>query len=165
MISNEDALGEAISGSIEERLEKVVHETFEEQDRLHLLKNLDKNGLATRDIISFISNQADLRRVNKHLDLPIASKAMKSKIKDSQQTLEMKRKIKSHTIKQFLSQTGGKKHKLRRILGGIRRKYERKAQQRCMKNERKIEHLQKQLDELKNRYDSSNDGGGKIYRD
>ena len=84
MISNEDAIGEAISGSIEERLEKVMHETLEEQDRLHLLKNLDKKGLATRDIISFISNQADLRRVNKNLDLPIASKAMKSKIKDSQ---------------------------------------------------------------------------------
>ena len=70
------------TGDNTDSLQEKIHKVLEEQERLQLLKNLNKQGLCTRDILSFVVNQADLRTINKELDSITTSDAMKTKIKD-----------------------------------------------------------------------------------
>ena len=138
------------------KLEKAVHETIEEQNRLQLLNKLNKKGLCTRDVLSFVSNQVELRSEIKEFDNRTAREAMKSKIRDSRESLRAKHRKKSGIIKQYLEQTGHRHFKIRKIMGDARKKYGKRIEEINKKNEKKIEHLQKQIEKLRNKYENDN---------
>ena len=70
------------AGELEERLKQEHILVMDEEQRLSLLIGLKNKGLTTRDIMSFIKNQADLRSVLKGLDKATSNLAMNSKIQD-----------------------------------------------------------------------------------
>ena len=78
---------------------------LEERERLGLLQALYKKGLATRDVLSFIENQADQRSTNKFIDAKTCKSAMRAKINDSKETLKSKQLIRRQSIKRFKNNT------------------------------------------------------------
>ena len=85
-----DPAGDTHSGDTCDDVEKILKDIVENKERLNLLHGLNKRGLCTRDILSFIVNQTELRSVNKHLDKSTAKRAMKSKIEDCKAALRVK---------------------------------------------------------------------------
>ena len=63
-----DPVGAIYTGDKSDSLEEILHGIVDEQERLLLLQRLQARGLYTRDILSFIKNQAELRTTDKHLD-------------------------------------------------------------------------------------------------
>ena len=145
-------VGDISSGNNSDRLEEIIHGIFEEQERLHLLKELNKKGLCTRDILSFIVNQADLRTCLKSFDQATTREAMKSKISDCRGMLKLKQEEKARTVKKYLEEAGGHGFKLRKKIKSIRKKLAPLRESRQRKNEKKILHLKKIIRELKMKY-------------
>ena len=140
------------SGDISDDLETAFTQVMEEQERLSLLKSLLNKGACTRDILSFITSQADARNVNKDLDEVISRKAMKSKVEDSKKVLEQKKCRKTMTIKQCLKRIGNRGFKLRKTITKIKSKLAENRKNKQMKNEKKIAHLQKKIEQLRVKY-------------
>ena len=127
------------SGDINVELETACTEVLEQQDRLLLLKRLKSKGLCTRDVLSFMTNQADLRSVNKELDQGISSRAMKAKVADCIEVLISKKQRKSKAIKRYLSKCDNKRFRLRKAITKINKKIAKERDNRNRKNEKKIE--------------------------
>ena len=70
-------------------LYKSYLKVADEKQRLLMLRTLHKRGICTRDVLSFIVNQAELRSVDKKLDKPLARVAMKSKVHDANLSLRL----------------------------------------------------------------------------
>ena len=57
----EDPVGEINAENMQEKLREVQEKIIEGSDRLQLLTYLKKKGLVTRDIMSFLLNQSNLK--------------------------------------------------------------------------------------------------------
>ena len=57
----EDPVGEINAENMQEKLREVQEKIIEGSDRLQLLTDLRKKGLVTRDIMSFLLNQSNLK--------------------------------------------------------------------------------------------------------
>ena len=97
-----DPVDDIYSVDKSEKLFEDSSQVLDEEERLELLQSLKKKGLCTRDIMSFLKNQADLRVNNKALDMVISNCAMRSKVMDCRQTLTSKKKCRTKNIKSFL---------------------------------------------------------------
>ena len=148
-------VGDILSGNNSDRLEEIIHGIFEEQERLHLLQELNRKGLCTRDILSFIVNQADLRTCLKEFDETTTREAMNSKISDCRGMLKLKQMEKAKTVAKYLEETGGHRFKLRKKIKSIRKKLTPLRESRQRKNINKIQHLKKIIKELKMKYITS----------
>ena len=147
------------SGDIGDDLETAFTQVMEEQERLSLLKSLTKKGACTRDVLSFMKNQADTKTVFKELDEVIARRAMNLKVKDCKAVLITKKHKKTVTIKQCHEAIGKKGYKLRKAIKKVKQNLVESRKNRQSKNERKINHLQKQIEQLKEKYKSCKDVG------
>ena len=127
----------------------------EEQDRLGLLKHLRKEGLCTRDVLAFITNQADLKSTRKDIDMVTCKSAMNEKIKDSRETLKIRQHAKSQAIKNYLADIGGRRFKLRKTIKSIKNIQNKTKLIRKRKYEKKIEHLRIKMSELLKKYEGS----------
>ena len=127
---------------------------LEERERLGLLQALYKKGLATRDVLSFIENQADQRSTNKFIDAKTCKSAMRAKINDSKETLKSKQLTRRQSIKRFKNNIGGKGYKLKKTLNAIRRRQETLLKKLNEKNDKKIKHLHNKMDELNRKYET-----------
>ena len=103
-----DPVGDDYSSDYTDRLEKNIHTLLEEQEGFRLLQDLTKQGLCTRDVLSFTVKQAELRSINKELDSATSSGAMKSNIKECKQVLKMKKDVKKKAVLDFKKQLEGK---------------------------------------------------------
>ena len=56
-----DPVDDIYSGDKNDELFKEFNRVMDEEQRLHLLQSLKKNGLCTRDVLKFLVNQADLK--------------------------------------------------------------------------------------------------------
>ena len=92
MIQKDPAGDNYYSGDDGDLLNWDFNRVMEEEERLDLLKTLNKEGLCTRDVMSFIINQADLRTSIKTPDKKTTRSAMFSKIMDSKESLKWKQK-------------------------------------------------------------------------
>ena len=87
----------------EHQLKKTYQDISDSRLRVWLLRELMSNNLATRDIVSFLKKQTDMRTVIKSVDRTTMTHAMRSKLKD---------------VKLALSLQLNKRHKLEEINKG-----------------------------------------------
>ena len=144
-------------GDSSDMLSRDCDKVLDETARLSLLRAINKRGLCTRDVLSFATNQADLRFTIKTIDSRVTKNAMRSKIRDSVETLRLKHMAKARSIKRYLEENGNKKYKLRKALRCIKSKQQNTIRKRAQKDERKIIHLEKVMEDVKMSY-----GSGKI---
>ena len=140
------------SGDISDRLNEDFDKVLKEHERLQLLKTLRRKGLCTRDVLSFVVNQANSRRVLKELDHSTSRSAMRIKIRDSKESLHQKKLQRSKSIKLYQEMVGGKGYKVRRTIKAIKSRHERMRSKKQSVYEKKIKHLQMQVEELKAKY-------------
>ena len=105
----EDPVGEINAENMQEKLQEIHEKIVKESDRLQLLIDLRNKGLVTRDIMSFLQNQSNLRTFDKHIDKPTAIRAMNTKIKDARKVLDHRKQQKVEVKKKCLSPTGRQK--------------------------------------------------------
>ena len=79
MSSNSDGVHCA---DIDDDLQRALERVSEAGARLRMLEDMKKQNLCTRDILSFVEKQTDLRQVNKKLDIGTIRQAMKAKTDD-----------------------------------------------------------------------------------
>ena len=72
---------------------KEAHRKISLDDIINLLKELLGNGLCMRDIYSFACTQADLCENVGDLDWTTIKSAMRTKIRDLKQNLELNRRV------------------------------------------------------------------------
>ena len=73
----------------EHLLKKTYQDISNSRLRIWLLRELMSNNLATRDIISFLKQQTDLRTMIKSVDRTTMTHAMRSKLKDVKLALSL----------------------------------------------------------------------------
>ena len=107
---------------LKSKLQEIYLENTAFETRKSLLQTLVNENLATRDIYSFIKNQAQLRLVDKRLDNETLKQAMKTKISDLKTSCvrgeERKKKYEIELRKSF----GNKRHKFRRCIKTLKSK-------------------------------------------
>ena len=145
-------VGDIYSGEKSDDILERFNKVLEEQERLHLLQSLHRGGTCTRDILAFITNQADLRTVNKEIDKTTTKHAMEAKIRDCKKSLTSSIQARSISIKNCLEKMEGRKYKVKKMIKGIRRQLKPRQKLLREKNQQKIKHLKVQMEKIKNKY-------------
>ena len=99
-------------------------------------------------MLAFITNQAELRSTRKNVDMVTCKSAMNEKIRDSRETLKIRQHAKSQAVKNYLTNIGGRRFKLRKTIKAIRNIQSKSRLVRKQKYEKKIEHLRSKMNEL-----------------
>ena len=86
-----DPVGEISTGNMHDKLLEIQKRIVDEEERIRLLKTLQRNGLSTRDIFAFTKKQAGLRVINKNIDASTAKVSMSAKIRDCHESLKASR--------------------------------------------------------------------------
>ena len=68
---------------VEELLEKTCRSLNETEVNIGLFGKMIRNGVATNDVRSFVSNQAELKRADHEINRSLTKKAMRSKFVDA----------------------------------------------------------------------------------
>ena len=103
-----DPMSEINAGNMHMKLMDCYIKITEEEERFKLLRSLQSKGLVTRDIMSFVTKQSQLRTFNKKPDRKTARRAMSVKITDSLRVLNHKRNLGRRTKAICLSLLGNR---------------------------------------------------------
>ena len=117
--------------------------TMKHQMRFKLLKNLRNLNLSTRDIFFFIKGQADRRTFKKTQDWVTMASAMRAKMLDIKAVIRMSYYEREKARLQLLEEYNGKKFKLRRCIGRIRKHVQKEKTKMWEKYKTKINHYRK----------------------
>ena len=132
--------GESLLSRKISEVREIHGKAMMEECRIWLLKSLQSKHLCTRDIYSFISNQAKLKSQDDILDSSISRSAMRSKILDLRRSLFKIYKLRRKRENELLELLGNKGYSLRKNLRKIRSDI-KKDREKIMKTYRsKIEH-------------------------
>ena len=113
-----------------------------EQQKFDLLRNLQRKGLMTRDIMSFISQQSNARSFSKKPDKLTARRAMSAKINDAYNSIIIKKETVRNIKKACLAVLDNKRFKLRKHMKRMGIQADKHHRDRDEKNNRKIKHLE-----------------------
>ena len=103
-----------------DKLQEIQKKIAVEEERVRLLKNLQSKGLTTRDVASFINNQAKIRSVDKYPDRHTALAAMSAKIRDSNKALKMKRETRHNIKEEYKTLVNNKGYQVKKIMKDTR---------------------------------------------
>ena len=117
--------------------------TMKHHLRLKLLRNLLSRKLATRDIFFFTKSQADRRIIKKTQDWATTETAMTAKILDIKAVIHKSYNERDEARLQLLEEYQGKKFRLRRCIGRIKRFVQKERIKIWEKYSKKIIHYQK----------------------
>ena len=138
--SQEVLVGDMNINELGRELRETYRKIAINETRKILLESLVKEELATRDVYSFLKNQAQLRIFNKCLDKNISRLAMKAKISDirtSLRGLDSKRKSIERCLRERLER---KRHKVRRFIKPLREEALKVKKIQIAKYMKKINH-------------------------
>ena len=124
-----------------ERLKEKINRITNTEARIWLFKRMLERGIATRDVQSFIENQAELRKEFKIVDESTLKVSMKAKLKDASLSLKTLRKKAQEIRKLLLLECDNKRHKLRRITKTLKNDSSKLKDNLINKYQKKIEHL------------------------
>ena len=99
---------------------------------------LSKN-ISTRDIHSFISKQAGIRKTKKDLDKPLSRKAMRAKLNDACAFANRQKRIVNHLKKELLKAVDMKVYTHRRTIKQIRDKMSLEKKEQMDKDVKKVQ--------------------------
>ena len=138
--------GQSISGSCSganSNLLKAELTVMKNELRVWLIRSLMKKGLATRDIFSFTSKQAELRTFKKHPDNLTSRQAMKAKLGDLISTLKVNYCNRKRRRKELLTELGNKHYSMNKKMKNIRNTVMKERDNIRKKYIDKIAHYQK----------------------
>ena len=104
-----------INGKLRETMFKIALA----ESRLWLMKNMLSKNLMTRDILFFVTKQADMRIVNKDIDLMTVKAAMAAKLEDIKWDLENLKSTYQTLKSNLLNKLDGRMFKLKKILSRL----------------------------------------------
>ena len=133
----ESLLSRKIS-DVQEMHEKVMID----ECRIWLLNSLQSKHLCTRDIYSFILNQAKLKRQDDVLDQSTSRSAMRSKILDLRRSLIKNYKLRRKKENELLEVLNNKCYDLRKHLRKIRSKTKLEREKIMKSYKSKVEHYE-----------------------
>ena len=123
---------------LQSKLEETYRNLNDAEQRTNLLETMKTEGLYTRDILSFITNQKKQRRTDKDIDRGTANSAMDKKIRDMRLTAEKhKRQIKNIKNKMLVV---GTEYKLRKSIKLAKKKNTTHKEKKERKYKKKLEH-------------------------
>ena len=85
-----DPTGDIDAENILDELREAKKKLIDEQHKFNLLTQLQSKGLVTRDIMSFVSQQSNVRTYERTPDRLTARRAMSAKINDSYNSIRSK---------------------------------------------------------------------------
>ena len=103
-------------GKLREKLFQITHA----EARLWLFGQMLDRGLVTRDVQSFVQNQAYHRREIKQNDTATGKVAMRAKYEDTKKHLNTLQEELSHIRKDLLTDLNNKKYRLKKITKSLR---------------------------------------------
>ena len=132
--------GDPIHTGLNSELSEILFEISTAESRLWLLRNMISKNLVTRDVLSFVNKQANLRVVNKDLDQTTIKAAMNAKLVDTENSLQ-KLKLHLKSLKTtLLKEVGGRFYKMNRILSKLKEKPKRNKEKKMEQFRRKLKH-------------------------
>ena len=124
-------------------LSEILFEISTAEARLWLLRSMISDNLLTRDVLSFVNNQANLRVVNKERDQITIKAAMNAMLVDTEDSLN-KLKLRFKTLKTtLLAEVGGRYFKMNRILNKLMKKPRKNKKKKMEQYRRKLDHYRK----------------------
>ena len=125
----------------EGRLKEKYFHIAKAEARLWLFRKMLDRGLATRDIQAFVSNQAELRREFRQIDMDTIKVAMKAKHKDTAQHIKTLKLETGELRTKILEGLGDRKYKLKKICKRMKNESYKLKEEIITKYKTKIEHL------------------------
>ena len=119
------AMNYASNGKVNAVVKKLVmnwRSLIGSESNVQLFAKLLKKGISTRDVHSFASKQANLRKVCKDLDKPLTRIAMRSKLNDACAFNARQKRVVNKLKRDLLIATEHRRFKQRRILKQIKTK-------------------------------------------
>ena len=134
---------------LRESLKDIHSKIIEEEERLDLLKSLQKRKICTRDIMAFVEQQGIKRSVNKAWDFGTSQRAMSSKIRDAKKSLHFNRRRKSMLKKEYIGLVNNRASKVKKLFRDIKKTIESALNVKRKRKAylEKIAHLQKVMGE------------------
>ena len=124
-------------GKLQEKFFQIVNA----EARLWLFKKMLERGIATRDVQSFIENQASLRREFKQIDTATLKVAMRAKHDDTIEHIKALQKEVGVIRKDLLADLSNKKHRLRKVSKFLKKEPLLLKEKLMRKYKVKIDHL------------------------
>ena len=137
--SSSDEIFPANEGKLKEKYFHIA----KDEARLWLFRKMLEKGLATRDIQAFVSNQAELRREFRQIDMDTIKVAMKAKHKDTAQHIKTLKVETGELRTKILEGFGDRKYKLKKMCKQMKSMYYKLKENIIAKYKTKIEHLTK----------------------
>ena len=132
--------GELNFDELKTRLQETYIKSTEYETRRKLLNTLVNEDLATRDIYSFLMNQAQNRLMDKRLDKKILKQAMGAKISDLKASHKQS-EIDSKTLEKLLKRAlNNKRQKFRRCIRSLKNKSKKIKHLMIKSYKKKIRH-------------------------
>ena len=129
MKPNREIVGQAMNvasdGKVNTVVSKLVNswrQLIGSESNVHLFTQLLKKGISTRDVHSFVSKQAKLRKVLKGLDKPLSRAAMRTKLNDACAFNVRQKRVVSKLKRDLFDATGQRVFKQRKIIMQVRAK-------------------------------------------
>ena len=114
-----DAMNTVSNGQAKTVASKLVHNwriLMRSECNVRFFNNLIKHGISTRDIKSFISNQAKIRKVHRSSDEGLSKVAMRSKLNDACAFIQKQKRVVSKLKQELLVALSSKRFKFRKII-------------------------------------------------
>ena len=108
--------------TVKSKLVKAWRQLSQAECNILFFQKLLRKNISTRDIHSFISTQAKLRKVHKGLDKPMSRVAMKAKLNDACAFAVRQRRLVNDFKRKLLFSLGSKKFKHKKVLKQIKLK-------------------------------------------
>ena len=140
--NSDDAIFPGTKEKLKEKLSKIAAT----EARIWLFNRMLERGLATRDVQSFLENQAELRKEFKLVDTSTLTVSMKAKLKDAVLNLKTLKRETESIRKTLLLECDYKKHRMRRITKNIKKDPDKLKHNLLKKYRKKLEHLAKVQD-------------------
>ena len=147
-VTSKDVLGDIPSedmnlDELRYRLQETYIKSAELETRKNLLETMVNEDLATRDIYSFLKNQAQLRIMDKRLDKGILKQAMKTKIGDVKTSYANNEREKKSYERSLRTVLRSKRHKYRKYVRALREEESKIKLSKKKAYRKKLDHYRK----------------------
>ena len=148
-----EAMNSTSNGKVNAVVGKLVknwRQLYRSESNVHLFSDLLSKNICTRDIHSFLTKQASLRKVHNNLDKPMSRAAMRAKLNDACSFSYRKKRDVNRIKRELFEATGRKRYLQRKILKQVRSKLLAEKVEQSKINETKVQRylkLQSQMEE------------------
>ena len=131
---------------VEKQLFRVCKKLKETEVKANMFGRMVKSGVATADVRNFVSKQAKLKRVDKHVHIPIVRQAMKDKYSDTLKVARGLRNSKREIVDVLNNDFNFSKSKCRKLVRSNMEKIEYYKERQNKRLDVKFRHCKNKMD-------------------